>query len=148
MLTDDATTVITHGVKDMLADDTQTYTLTAHCTSDAHVDFIMTPPKRAPRTTWLVVICGCLSESNAEQPVSNFLVESILPVHEEDAKKVKASMLQFISLIVAGREPAQEKRENCVWTPEQNPLKLQKCRRLGRYPTGDEMQKYNRSNES
>ena len=57
-------------------------------------------------------------------------VESVLPVHEEDAEKVKASMLQFISLIVAGRQPAQQKRDHCVRTPAANPLKLQKCRRL------------------
>ena len=41
------TTVITHGVSDLLADDGREYTLTAHCTTDTHMDFMLTPPQRA-----------------------------------------------------------------------------------------------------
>ena len=39
------TTVTTHGVADLLADDGREYTLTAHCTTDTHMDFMLTPPK-------------------------------------------------------------------------------------------------------
>ena len=66
------TTVATRGVKDLLADDGRVYTLTAHCTTDTHMDFMLTPPKRATQQAALVVICGTLDESNggisAEQP--------------------------------------------------------------------------------
>ena len=41
------TTVTTHGVKDLLADDGREYTLTAHCTTDTHMDSMLTPPRRA-----------------------------------------------------------------------------------------------------
>jgi len=45
------TTVTTKGVKDLLANDGREYTLTAHCTTDAHMDFVLTPPKRAKLTS-------------------------------------------------------------------------------------------------
>ena len=101
-INDVGTTVITHGVKDMLAEDDRTYTLTAHCTTDTHMDFILSPPKRASQQAALVVICGTLDDSRAEKPVSNFLVESVQPLHAKDAELAKASMLKLISLIVAG----------------------------------------------
>ena len=87
------TTVTTHGVKDLLADDDREYTLTSHCTTDTHMDFMLTPPKRVAQQAALVVICGIIEPDNgitsAEQPVRNFLVESVLPLHEQDAKVAK-----------------------------------------------------------
>ena len=72
------TTVTTHGVQDLLANDGHEYTLTAHCTTDTVMDFMLSPPKRAKEQAALVVICGTLDQTNssisAEQPVQNFLV--------------------------------------------------------------------------
>ena len=66
------TTVTTHGVKDLLADDDREYTLTSHCTTDTHMDFMLTPPKRVAQQAALVVICGIIDPDNsitsAEQP--------------------------------------------------------------------------------
>ena len=66
------TAVITHGVKDLLANDGREYTLTAHCTTDTHMDFMLTPPKRATEQAALIVICGTLDDvkgsTSAEHP--------------------------------------------------------------------------------
>ena len=139
---DEGMTVITHGVKDMLSEDDRSYTLTAHCTTDTHMDFLLTPPKRVGHTLALVVICGALSDSSAEQPVSEFLVESVLPINTGDAESTNKSMLKIISLLIAGRRPEQEKRKHVAWTPEANPSSVAKCRRLSKYPAGPEMPEY------
>ena len=140
------TTVTTKGVKDLLADNGCEYTLTAHCTTDTHMDFVLTPPKRAKQQAALVVICGthdeCNSGTSAEQPVHNFLVESILPLHDDDAQVAKASLLKLISLIALARQRGGEKRENSGWSEEASPAKIAKCRSVTRYPTGDEIPAY------
>ena len=113
------------GVKDLLASDGREYTLTSHCTTDTHMDFMLTPPRRAKQQAALVVIRGTLDDASAEQPVHNFLVESILPLHDDDANVAKASLLKLISLmalaeersarILVGRStPAQPKLPNAV----------------------------------
>ena len=113
-MTDKGTTVTTQGVKDFPANDGREYTLTAHCTTDTHMDFMLTPPKRAKQQAALVVICGTLDESNsrtsAEQPVQNFLVESVLPLHHDDAISAKASLLRLISLIALAGQHGGQKR--------------------------------------
>ena len=143
------TTVTTKGVKDLLANDGREYTLTAHCTTDTQIDFMLTPPKRAKQQAALVVIRGTLDECNsgssAEQPVHNFLVESILLLHDDDAQTAKASLLKLISLIALARQRGGEKRENSGWSEDASPAKIAKCRSLTRYPTGDEIPAYSHS---
>ena len=145
-MNDKGTTVTTKGVKDLLASDGREYTLTAHCTTDTHMDFMLTPSKRAKHQNALVVIRGTLDESNsdasAEQPVHNFLVESILPLHDEDAKVAKASLLKLISLIALAGQDGGEKRENSGLSEDASPAKIAKCRFVTRYPTGDEILAY------
>ena len=142
-------TVTRHGVKDLLADNGREYTLTSHCTTDTHMDFMLTPPKKVAQQAALVVICGIIDPDNgitsAEQPVRNFLVESVLPLHEQDAKVAKASMLKLISLIALAGQTAAVKRESADWSADANPAKMAKCRSIARYPTGDEIPAYKRS---
>ena len=140
------TTVTTQGVKDLLLNDGREYTLTAHCTTDTHMDFMLTPPKRASQQAALVVICGILdhdeSIASAERPARNFLVESVLPLHESDAQTAKASLLKLMSLIALARQASGSKRENSDWSAEANPAKMPKCRILARYPTGEDIPTY------
>ena len=137
------TTVTTHGVEDLLADDGREYTLTAHCTTETHMDFMLTPPKRAKQQAALVMICGTLEHSNsatsAEQPVQNFLVEPIQLLHDNDAQVAKASLLKLISLIAFAGQFGAEKRKKSGWSAEESPAKVAKCSSIGRYPTGDEI---------
>jgi hypothetical protein len=139
------TTVTTKGVKDLLANDGREYTLTAHCTTDTYQDFLLTPPKRAKQQTALVVIRGTLDDASAEQPVHNFLVESLLPLHDDDANVAKASLLKLISLMALAGQRRGEKRENSGWSQHASPAKIAKCRTLTRYPTGDEIPAYSHS---
>ena len=140
------TTVTTQGVKDLLLNDGCEYTLTAHCTTDTHMDFMLTPPKRASQQAALVVICGILdhdeSIASAERPARNFLVESVLPLHESDAQTAKVSLLKLMSLIALARQTSGSKRENADWSAEVNPAKMPKCRTLARYPTGADIPTY------
>ena len=107
---------------------------------------MLTPPKRAGHQAALVVICGTVEEgkceSSAEQPVQNFLVESVLPLRDDDATIAKASLLRLISLIARAGQHGGEKRENSGWSELASPCKIAKCRSLTRYPTGDEIPAY------
>ena len=144
IMNEQGTTVTTTGVKDLLASDGREYTLTAHCTTDTHMDFMLTPSKRSKQQDALVVLRGTLDESNsdtsAEQPVHNFLVESILPLHDDDAKVAKASLLKFIPLIALAGQAGGEKRENSGWSEDASPAKIAKCRSMTRYLTGTKSQ--------
>ena len=147
-INDTGTTVVTHGVKDLLSDDGREYTLTSHCTTDTHMDFMLTPAKRAIQQSALVVICGIMDQNNADssaaQPACNFLVESVLPLHDADADAAKASLLKLISLIALSGHAAVVKRERQDWSAASNPAKMAKCRSIARYPTGEEMPAYKR----
>jgi len=142
------TSVTTHGVKDLLAEDGREYTLTAHCTTDTHMDFMLTPPKRAQEQNALIVICGTLDShvdsGSAEQPVRNFLVESVLPLHADDAKLAKTSLLKLISLVAFAGQTAGLKRDSSDLSSYASPAKIAKCRSISRYPTGDEIPAYQR----
>ena len=139
----------TKGVRDLLANDGREYTLTSHCTTDTCMDFMLTPPKRAKQQMALVVICGALDEGNsgssAEQPVHNFLVESILPLHDDDASVAKESLFKLTSLLALAGQSRGEKRGDSGWSDESSPASIAKCRSLTRYPTGDEIPAYSLS---
>ena len=143
------TTVVTHGVKDLLSDDSREYTLTSHCTTDTHMDFMLTPAKRAKQQSALVVICGILDQGNEEnsavQPARNFLVESVMHLHDDDAKAAKTSLLKLVSLIALAGHSAVVKRERSDWSADANPAKMAKCRSIARYPTGEDIPAYKRT---
>ena len=144
------TTVVTHGVKDLLSDDDREYTLTSHCTTETHIDFMLTPAKRATQQSALVVICGTLNpyqagvDSSAGQPARNFLVESVTLLHDDDARAAKTSLLKLISLIALAGHSAVVKRGRSGWSVDANPAKMPKCRSIARYPTGEEIPAYKR----
>ena len=108
-------TVVTEGVRDLLADDRREYTLTSHCTTDTHMDFMLTPAKRANQQTALVVSCGIIEQNSQDssvvQPARNFLVESVTLLHNDDARAAKTSLLKLISLIaLAGHSAGGQAR--------------------------------------
>ena len=84
-------------------------------TTDARMDLMLIPPKRALQQVALAVICGIIEDdksiTGAEQPGRNFPVESVLPLREQDAKTATASLLKLISLIALARQTASSKRE-------------------------------------
>ena len=142
------TTVVTEGVKDLLADDGREYTLTSHCTTDTHMDFMLTPAKRANQQNALVVICGIIEQnsqdSSAVQPARNFLVESVILLHNDDARAAKTSLLKLVSLIALAGHSAVVKRDRSDWSADANPAKMPKCCSIARYPTGEEIPEYKR----
>ena len=117
-------------LKDLLSDDDREYTLTSHCTTETHIDFMLTPAKRATQQSALVVICGTLNpyqagvDSNAGQPARNFLVESVTLLHDDDARAAKTSLLKLMSLIALAGHSAVVKRERFDWSADANPAKM------------------------
>ena len=128
------TTVTPEGVKGVLAADGRAYTLIAHHTTEPYTDFMVTPPKRAKQQA-----------ASAEQPVHNFLVESVLPPHDDDAHVARESLLKFISLIALAGQRGGEKREKSGWPEDATPANIANRRSLNRYPTGDELPAYSDS---
>ena len=123
--------------------------LTAHCATDAHMDFMLTPPKRVPQQAALILICGILEDDkiiiSAEQLVRNFLVESVLPLHQHDAKVAKESLLKVISLFAVAKQSAAVNRVTSGCEAESSPAKMAKCRSIARYPSGKEIPAYKQS---
>ena len=113
------------------------------------MDFMLTPPTRASQQAALVVICGTLDDLNgstsAEQPVRNFLVESVLRLHDDDGWLAKDSLLKLISLIAFAGQSTAVKRENADGAAYSSPAKIAKCTKLSRYPTGEEIPAYKQS---
>ena len=61
--------------------------------------------------------------TSAGQPVRNFLVECVLPLHETDANNAKASLLKLMSLIALARQALGVKHESSDWSADSNPTK-------------------------
>ena len=84
-------------------------------------------------------------ESNAVQPARNFLVESVMLLHDDDAIAAKTSLLKLVSLIALVGHSAVVKRERSGWSVDASPAKMAKWRTIGRYPTGEEIPAYKRT---
>ena len=80
--------------------------------------------------------------TSAEHPSRNFLVESVLQLHDDDAKVAKQSLLKLISLIAFAGQSKAMKRENSDGSANNSPAKIAKCGKLSRYPTGEGIPAY------
>lgn len=98
---EDGLAVVTHGVRDLITEDSREYTLTSNCTTDTRIDFILTPLNNwSSRLAALVVICGILdAKGSAEQLEENVLVESVLDLRDEEAATSKGSLMKLLSFI-------------------------------------------------
>ena len=68
-----------------------------------------------------------------------------MSLRDEDAKVAKKWLLKLISLVVLAGRSAVLKRERSDWSSDASPVKIAKCHSTGRYPTGEEIPAYKRS---
>ena len=91
--------------------------------------------------TAFVVITDVLEEGSAEKhPL--FLVESLEKIPDADAETAPDHIrrrIQFASLVSKTQGTAKKKKD---WTEETSPAIAGKCRRLGKSPTNELMERY------
>ena len=131
--------MITEEVRDPL-DESFVCTLMSFCTLRTSPDYQLKPARGMKTQTAFVVIADVLEAGSAEKPPV-FLVESLEKVPDTEAEAAPDHMrrrIQFASL-VANMQGKSAKRD---WTEDTSPAIAGKCRRLGKSPTDDLLDKY------
>ena len=131
--------MITEGVRDPL-NESFVCTLMSFCTVRTSPDYQLKPARGMKTQTAFVVIADVLEAGSAEKPPS-FLVESLEKIPDAEGELAPdhiSRRIQFASL-VAKMQGTTKKRE---WTEETSPAIAGKCRRLGKSPTDELMEKY------
>ena len=131
--------MITEGVRDPL-NESFTCTLMSFCTLRTSPDYQLKPARGMKTQTAFVVIADVLEAGSAEKPPV-FLVESLEKVPDTEAEAAPDHIrrrIQFASL-VAKMQGKNKKRD---WTEATSPAIAGKCRRLGKSPTDELLDKY------
>ena len=131
--------MITERVRDPMHDSFEC-TLMAFCTVKTSADYQLKPSRRTKTQTAYAVIVDILEEGSAGKPPV-FLVESLEKIPDTEKEAAPDHMrrrIQFASL-VAQMQGKSKKRD---WTDETNPAIAGKCRRLGKSPTDELLDKY------
>ena len=131
--------MITEGVKDAL-DDSYSCTLMSFCTVKASPDYQLKPARGMKTQTALVVIADILEEGSAEKP-SVLLVESLEKIPDAEAQLAPEHIRRRIQFAALAAK-MQGKSSVRGWTENMSPASAGKCRRLGKAPTGEELDKY------
>ena len=133
--------MITENVSDPL-DESFSCTLMSFCTVKTSPDYQLKPARGMKTQTAFVVITDVLEEGSADKPPV-LLVESFEKIPDEDAAAAPdhiRRLIQFASL-TAKMQGTSATRQ---WTDDISPANAYKCRRLGKAPTDDELEKYSR----
>ena len=107
----------------------------------------MDPPQRAKAQYALVSVTGVIDANTdgAAQPATSLLVDDVRllsgPAEAEALKPLYSQMLYWEAL----NGQVSRKRERELWSPEENPSKANRCRILGRSPTGPGLPDYSPS---
>ena len=133
--------MITEGVSDPL-DKNFVCTLMSFCTLRTSPDYQLKPARGMKTQTAFVVIADVLEVGSAEKPPV-FLVESLEKIPDSEAETAPdhiRRLIHFASL-TAKMQGKSSKRE---WTEDMSPANARKCRRLGKSPTDDLLEKYDK----
>ena len=131
--------MITEGVRDPL-EESFICTLMSFCTLRTSPDYQLKPARGMKTQTAFVVIADVLEADSADKPPV-FLVESLEKLPDTEAEAAPDHMrrrIQFASLVAK----LQGKGKTRAWTEENSPAIAGKCRRLGKSPTDDLLDKY------
>ena len=131
--------MVTEGVRDALKDDF-VCTLMSFCTVEKSPDYQFKPARGIKTQTALVVIIDVLDAGGDGKPPV-FLVDSMDKIPDKEMEAAPDHIrrhIQFASL-TAKMQGKSSKRE---WTDEASPAIARKCRRLGKSPTDDLLDKY------
>lgn len=131
--------MITENVSDPL-DEAFKCTLISFCTLKTSPDYQLKPARGMKTQTAFVVIADILEVGSADKPTV-FLVESLEKIPDADADAAPdhiRRLIHFASLTAK----IQGKNATRQWTDDFSPANAGKCRRLGKAPTGEELEKY------
>ena len=129
----------TEGVKDAL-DESFLCTLMSFCTVKSSPDYQLKPARGQKTQMAFVTIADVLEAGSSEKhPV--FLVESVEKIPDNDAPCAPDNMrrLIYFASLTAKMQGTSSKRE---WTEDMSPVNAGKCRRLGKSPTDEALEKY------
>ena len=131
--------MITEDVKDAL-DSNFSCTLLVFCTVTASPSYQIKLARGQKTQMALVTIVDILEDgSNGKPPV--FLVDSLEKVPDDQSLTVPEHMRTFIHFAspTAKTQSTSSKR---AWTEDMSPANAGKCRRLGKSPTDEALEKY------
>ena len=126
-------------VKDAL-DESFLCTLMSFCTVKSSPDYQLKPARGQKTQMAFVTIADVLEAGSSEKhPV--FLVESVEKIPDNDAPCAPDNMrrLIYFASLTAKMQGTSTKRE---WTEDMSPVNAGKCRRLGKSPTDEALEKY------
>ena len=113
--------------------------LLSFCTVKASPDYQLKPNRGQKTQTAFVCIVDVLESGS--RPV--FLVEHMEKVEDADAKLAPEHMSKRLYFAAAAAK-MQGTSSSRNWTNEMSPAQAGKCRRLGKSPTGAELESYNK----
>ena len=131
--------MITEGVKDAL-NESFLCTLMSFCTVRSSPDYQLKPARGQKTQLAFVTIADVLEDGSGQNPPV-FLVESVEKIRDIDAPAAPDHMrrLIYFASLTAKMQGASSKRE---WTESISPANAGKCRRLGKSPTDEALEKY------
>ena len=132
----------TENVKSAL-DDQFTCTLISFCTVGASPDYQLKPGRNQKTQMALVTIADVLEPGSVDKPPV-FLVDALEKIPEPDAADAPDHMRRCVLFAALIAKTQGQSSERC-WTEELSPANAGKCRKLGKAPTGEMLDKYTRS---
>ena len=131
--------MITKDVKDAL-NETFLCTLMSFCTVKSSPDYQLKPARGQKTQMAFVSIADVLEAGSGENPTV-FLVESLEKIPDTDAPCAPDHMrrLIYFASLTAKMQGTSSKRER---TEDMSPANAGKCRRLGKSPTDEALEKY------
>ena len=134
--------MITENVSDPLDKDF-VCTLMSFCTVKTSPEYQLKPARGIKTQTAIVLIADVLEAFSADKPAV-FLVESLQKIPDSEAEAAPDHIRRLIHFASFAAK-IQGKCSERGWTDETSPANAGKCRRLGKSPTNEELQKYNKS---
>ena len=127
--------IVTTGIQCELDDDPQhadkKYNVSAVCTTADMLKYRLDPPKNKTRYALITI---------TNKTDDNFVIESVHPLEEDEAKVAKRSLRSIMTL--AQKIACRDKKHPVEWSKEESPHKCRKCAVLGKSPTDSGLDQY------
>ena len=132
----------TEDVKSPLCDDFACH-LMSFCTVASSPDYQLKPGRGQKTQMALVTIADVLEPGSVDKPPV-FLVDSVDKIADSEAATAPEHMQRVVYFAAMIAKAQGQSAERC-WTEDLSPVNAGKCRKLGKSPTGEMLEKYSRS---
>ena len=102
------------------------YNLEAMCTLENLAQYRLDPVRGKPQQALVTI---------TNKTANSFIVESIQLLSAEEADEAKQSLAALLHMAI--RVHQRDRKRQVEWNADVTPMKLRKCRRLGRFPTDE-----------